>query len=151
VQRQDRGHGQGEQEFDEPAQARSAEELADLFCRQSRLRVLRAVKNRFGPVDEIGCFDLGDAGIVGVADPSGLFLIHRDIPVEAYRESMQLIGPDGRRWQGAEAVELLLGILPRGWLLGWIFTLPFAGRLADRGYRWFARHRARFGCRNHCG
>ncbi|MDQ6888498.1 MAG: DUF393 domain-containing protein [Gemmatimonadota bacterium] len=73
-----------------------------------------------------------------------------EIPVGAYRESVQLIGPDGRRWQGAEAVEELLGILPRGWLVGWIFTLPFAGRLADRSYRWFARHRGRFGCSHHC-
>ena len=49
--------------------------------RHARLRMVRAVKNRYGPTDEVGCFDLGDAGIVGVADPSGLFLIHRDIPV----------------------------------------------------------------------
>ncbi len=49
--------------------------------RHARLRMVRAVKNRYGPTDEVGCFDLGDAGIVGVADPSGLFLVHRDIPV----------------------------------------------------------------------
>lgn len=42
--------------------------------RHSRLRLVRAVKNRFGPTDEVGCFDLTDAGIVSVADPSGLFL-----------------------------------------------------------------------------
>jgi DNA repair protein RadA/Sms len=42
--------------------------------RQSRLRMVRGVKNRFGPSDEVGCFDLGDGGIVGLADPSGLFL-----------------------------------------------------------------------------
>ncbi|MGH3472304.1 MAG: DNA repair protein RadA [Nocardioidaceae bacterium] len=40
----------------------------------SRLRLLRAVKNRFGPVNEIGCFDLSDDGIVEVADPTGLFI-----------------------------------------------------------------------------
>jgi len=40
----------------------------------SRLRMLRAVKNRYGPADEVGCFDLGGDGIVGLADPSGLFL-----------------------------------------------------------------------------
>ena len=39
--------------------------------RNSRLRLLRAVKNRFGPVDEIGCFDLVDDGIVEVPDPTG--------------------------------------------------------------------------------
>ena len=31
-------------------------------------------KNRYGPTDEVGCFDLSDDGIVGLADPSGLFL-----------------------------------------------------------------------------
>jgi DNA repair protein RadA/Sms len=42
--------------------------------RHSRLRMVRGVKNRFGPSDEVGCFDLSDDGIVGLTDPSGLFL-----------------------------------------------------------------------------
>lgn len=42
--------------------------------RHSTLRMVRGVKNRFGPADEIGCFELRDDGIVGVPDPSGLFL-----------------------------------------------------------------------------
>ncbi len=42
--------------------------------RHSRLRLVRAVKNRFGPTDEVGCFDLSDSGIEGLPDPSGLFL-----------------------------------------------------------------------------
>jgi len=42
--------------------------------RHSRLRMVRGVKNRYGPSDEVGCFDLSDEGIVGLADPSGLFL-----------------------------------------------------------------------------
>ncbi len=42
--------------------------------RTSRFRMLRAVKNRFGPVDEVGCFDLGSDGIAAVADPTGLFV-----------------------------------------------------------------------------
>jgi len=42
--------------------------------RNSRFRMLRAVKNRFGPVDEVGCFDLGPEGITAVADPTGLFV-----------------------------------------------------------------------------
>ncbi len=41
--------------------------------RHSRLRLVRAVKNRFGPTDEVGCFDLGDDGLVGLPDPSALF------------------------------------------------------------------------------
>ncbi|MGH3412402.1 MAG: DNA repair protein RadA [Marmoricola sp.] len=42
--------------------------------RTSRLRLVRAVKNRFGPVDEVGCFDLSADGIVAITDPTGLFL-----------------------------------------------------------------------------
>jgi DNA repair protein RadA/Sms len=58
---------------------RVLEHLVDVVCqfdgdRHSRLRMVRAVKNRYGPTDEVGCFDLGDAGITGLADPSGLFL-----------------------------------------------------------------------------
>jgi DNA repair protein RadA/Sms len=49
--------------------------------RHSRLRLVRTVKNRFGPADEVGCFDLTDDGIVGLADPSGLFLSRASAPV----------------------------------------------------------------------
>jgi DNA repair protein RadA/Sms len=42
--------------------------------RNSRFRMLRSVKNRFGPVDEVGCFDLGPDGITAVTDPTGLFI-----------------------------------------------------------------------------
>ena len=45
--------------------------------RHSTLRLLRGVKNRFGPADEVGCFELHDEGISGVPDPSGLFLNRR--------------------------------------------------------------------------
>jgi DNA repair protein RadA/Sms len=58
---------------------RTLEHLVDVVCqfegdRHSRLRLLRATKNRFGPTDEVGCFDLNETGIVGLADPSGLFV-----------------------------------------------------------------------------
>jgi DNA repair protein RadA/Sms len=39
------------------------------------------VKNRYGPADEVGCFELRDDGIVGVPDPSGLFLNRKDVGV----------------------------------------------------------------------
>ncbi|MFP3714127.1 DNA repair protein RadA [Puerhibacterium sp. TATVAM-FAB25] len=60
---------------------RTLEHLVDVVCqfegdRHSRLRMVRAVKNRFGPTDEVGCFDLSESGITGLADPSGLFLSH---------------------------------------------------------------------------
>ena len=49
--------------------------------RHSTLRLVRAVKNRFGAADEVGCFVLGDSGIQGLPDPSGLFLTRRSEPV----------------------------------------------------------------------
>jgi DNA repair protein RadA/Sms len=42
------------------------------------LRLLRAMKNRFGPTDEIGVFEMTGGGLVEVADPSALFLSARD-------------------------------------------------------------------------
>ncbi len=42
--------------------------------RAGRLRMVRGVKNRYGPSDEVGCFDLRDDGIEELPDPSGLFL-----------------------------------------------------------------------------
>ena len=44
--------------------------------RNSRFRMVRAIKNRFGPVDEVGCFDLAADGITAVSDPTGLFVEH---------------------------------------------------------------------------
>lgn len=44
--------------------------------RNSRFRMVRAMKNRFGPVDEVGCFDLSSDGIAAVTDPTGLFIEH---------------------------------------------------------------------------
>jgi DNA repair protein RadA/Sms len=49
--------------------------------RHSTLRLLRGVKNRFGPADEVGCFELRDDGIAGVPDPSGIFLNRRETEV----------------------------------------------------------------------
>ena len=43
-------------------------------------RILRAVKNRFGPTDEIGVFEMTGAGLAEVANPSALFLSERDRP-----------------------------------------------------------------------
>ena len=40
-------------------------------------RILRAVKNRFGPTDEIGVFEMTDRGLLEVANPSALFLAER--------------------------------------------------------------------------
>jgi DNA repair protein RadA/Sms len=72
--------------------------------RHSRLRLVRAVKNRFGPTDEVGCFDLSDIGIVGLPDPSGLFLSSRDHAVAGTCVSVTL---EGRRPLVAEVQALV--------------------------------------------
>jgi DNA repair protein RadA/Sms len=58
---------------------RLLEHLVDVVCqfegdRQTALRFVRALKNRFGPTDEVGCFEMTGDGIAEVPDPSGLFL-----------------------------------------------------------------------------
>src|SRR5579883_209347 len=45
--------------------------------RGHQFRILRTVKNRFGPTDEIGVFEMSDRGLSDVANPSALFLAER--------------------------------------------------------------------------
>ncbi len=66
---------------------RSLEHLVDVVLhfdvdRHALLRMVRALKNRFGPTDEIGCFELGEYGLTELPDPSGLFLsrLHEPVP-----------------------------------------------------------------------
>ena len=72
--------------------------------RNSRLRLVRAVKNRFGPVDEVGCFDLSAEGIVAITDPSGLFLDSRQTDVPG---TCVAVGMEGRRPLLAEVQALV--------------------------------------------
>jgi predicted DCC family thiol-disulfide oxidoreductase YuxK len=72
------------------------------------------------------------------------------IPARAYAEALQLVGPGGRTWQGAAAIEQLLNILPKGRLISWLFRIPFMRTIADRFYKWFARNRYNLGCGDHC-
>jgi DNA repair protein RadA/Sms len=44
-----------------------------------QFRILRAVKNRFGPTDEIGVFEMTGMGLQEIANPSELFLSERDL------------------------------------------------------------------------
>jgi len=46
--------------------------------RGHQFRILRAVKNRFGPANEIGVFEMGELGLQEVPNPSALFLGERD-------------------------------------------------------------------------
>lgn len=73
------------------------------------------------------------------------------IPARSYVESVQVIrNSDGRTWQAASAIEELLDVLPKGWLISWLFRIPFVRPLADKFYRWFARNRYKLGCGDHC-
>ncbi|MFH5821973.1 DNA repair protein RadA [Georgenia sp. AZ-5] len=88
---------------------RVLEHLVDVVCqfegdRHSRLRMVRAVKNRYGPTDEVGCFDLGDAGITGLPDPSGLFLSGRRTAVPGTCVTISL---EGRRPMPTEVQALV--------------------------------------------
>ena len=65
---------------------RALEHLVDVVChfegdRQTSLRFVRSLKNRFGPTDEVGCFEMTGEGINQVRDPSGMFLSRGDAPV----------------------------------------------------------------------
>jgi DNA repair protein RadA/Sms len=89
---------------------RSLEHLVDVVChfegdRNSALRMVRGVKNRFGAADEVGCFLLHDNGIECVADPSGLFLDQRPKPVSGTAVTVTL---DGKRPLIGE-VQALIG------------------------------------------
>lgn len=88
---------------------RLLEHLVDVVCqfegdKNSRIRMLRAVKNRFGPTDEVGCFDLLEDSITGVSDPSGLFVSRTPVPVAGTCLSVTL---EGRRPLLAEVQALL--------------------------------------------
>ena len=75
--------------------------------KHSTLRMVRGVKNRFGPADEVGCFELRDSGIVGMPDPSGLFLARfGGPPVPGTAVTVVL---DGRRPLPAELQALVTG------------------------------------------
>ncbi|MFK4336633.1 DNA repair protein RadA/Sms [Kocuria sp. MT07] len=88
---------------------RLLEHLVDVVCqfegeKHSRIRLLRAVKNRFGPTDEVGCFDLEENGIRSVSDPSGLFVSRTPVPVAGTCLSVTV---EGRRPLLAEVQALL--------------------------------------------
>lgn len=88
---------------------RTLEHLVDVVLhfegdRHSRLRLVRSVKNRFGPADEVGCFDLSEAGIVSLADPTGLFVSRHEEPVPG---SCLTVTVEGRRPLLAEVQALV--------------------------------------------
>lgn len=73
--------------------------------RQTSLRFVRAHKNRFGPTDEVGCFEMTGDGIAEVPDPSGLFLSRARTPVSG---TCVTIAVEGRRALPVEVQALIV-------------------------------------------
>ena len=109
--------------------------------RGHQFRILRAVKNRFGPADEIGVFEMTGNGLAEVTNPSALFLSERDTPapgsvvfagIEGTRpvlvEFQALVAPSphsqARRtvvgWDGSRLAMILAGLESR-------CGIPFTG------------------------
>jgi DNA repair protein RadA/Sms len=72
----------------------------------SSLRLVRGVKNRFGAADEVGCFEMVEEGIVGVPDPSGIFMSNR---VEGVAGSAITVILEGKRALLSEVQALVTG------------------------------------------
>ncbi len=94
--------------------------------RSHQYRILRALKNRFGAVDEIGVFAMAQAGLEEVANPSMLFLTGRE---DALAGSAVFPALEGTRPVLIEVQALIVrlqsGATPRRAVVGWD-----SGRLA---------------------
>jgi DNA repair protein RadA/Sms len=94
--------------------------------RSHQYRILRSLKNRFGPVDEIGVFAMAGRGLEEVANPSMLFLSGREEPVAG---SAVFPAIEGTRPVLVEVQALIVriasGATPRRAVVGWD-----SGRLA---------------------
>lgn len=93
--------------------------------RGHQFRILRTVKNRFGPTDEIGVFAMGGMGLEEVLNPSELFLAQRQTDAPG---SAVLAGLEGTRPVLVEVQALVASsglATPRRAVVGWD-----SGRLA---------------------
>ena len=94
--------------------------------RSHQYRILRSLKNRFGPVDEIGVFSMEGHGLAEVGNPSTLFLSGRESPVAG---SAVFPAIEGTRPVLVEIQALIVrlqsGATPRRAVVGWD-----SGRLA---------------------
>jgi len=88
--------------------------------RSHQYRILRALKNRFGAVDEIGVFSMESEGLEEVANPSMLFLSGRDQPLAG---SAVFPALEGTRPVLVEIQALIVrlqsGATPRRSVVGW--------------------------------
>ena len=94
---------------------RMLEHLVDVVCsfegdRQTALRFVRTLKNRFGPTDEVGCFEMTGDGIAEVADPSGLFLSRSGLRGDgsAVSGTCVTVAVEGRRALPVEVQALIV-------------------------------------------
>ncbi len=90
---------------------RLLEHLVDVVAhvdgdRQTALRFVRTLKNRYGPTDEVGCFEMQGEGMREVPDPSALFVSQRETPVAG---SAITIALEGKR---ALPVEIQALVVP---------------------------------------
>jgi DNA repair protein RadA/Sms len=87
--------------------------------RGHQFRILRSVKNRFGPADEIGVFEMTGGGLAEVANPSELFLSGRGDPAPG---SVVFAGIEGTRPVLVEMQALVAPTphsQPRRAVVGW--------------------------------
>ncbi|MBN1171628.1 MAG: DNA repair protein RadA [Micromonosporaceae bacterium] len=89
---------------------RTLEHLVDVVLsfegdKHSSLRMVRGLKNRFGPADEVGCFEMHEGGISSLPDPSGLFLTRY---ADAVPGTCVTVAMEGRRALVTE-VQALIG------------------------------------------
>jgi len=93
--------------------------------RSHQFRILRAVKNRFGPADEIGVFEMTERGLAEVSNPSALFLGDHEGEVSG---ASVFAGMEGTRPVLVEIQALIASsqqATPRRAVVGWD-----SGRLA---------------------
>ena len=87
--------------------------------RGHQFRILRAVKNRFGPTDEIGVFEMSDGGLKEVANPSRLFMGSGEHGTPGSAVFAGIEGHAAAAHRGAGA-GLALGLgNPRRTVVGW--------------------------------
>lgn len=87
--------------------------------RENSFRILRAVKNRFGSINEIGIFEMQEIGLVEVVNPSALFLTERKTNVSG---SAIFAGIEGTRPILVEIQSLVASsqmVAPRRAVVGW--------------------------------
>ena len=69
-------------------------------------RMVHGAKNRFGPTDEVGMFEMRDGGLVGIADPSSVFIHQRYPTTESVSGSVVALIVEGSRSIAVEVQAL---------------------------------------------